>query len=120
MRTPVLILAIICFSGPAQAVAQSSALTDTSGEIRLLSAARNVSAESVTADAGQITGNTITCVFNSIVYVGEGGCVAGSDIGAQINAAYASLPPEGGEIAVLPQSSGNCYVDTTQIYFGTP
>jgi hypothetical protein len=120
MRNPVLLLAIICFSGPAQAVAQSSALTDTSGEIRLLSAARNVSAESVTADPGQITGNTITCVFNSIVYVGEGGCVAGSDIGAQINAAYASLPPEGGEIAVLPQSSGNCYVDTTQVYFGTP
>lgn len=54
------------------------------------------------------------------MYVGEGGCFSGSDIGAQINAAYASLPPEGGEIAVLPQSSGNCYVDTTQIYFGTP
>lgn len=41
------------------------------------------------------------------------------DIGAQINAAYAALPANGGEIVVVPPASGSCYNYTTPIVFNT-
>jgi len=60
-----------------------------------------------------------TPFFNGQVYVG--GALApfwgGGDIGAQIMAAYASLPAWGGTINVLPPLNGACYPWTTQIGF---
>jgi hypothetical protein len=43
----------------------------------------------------------------------------GSDIGAQINNAYAALPVQGGNIVVAPNSTGNCYNFSTPIAFTT-
>jgi hypothetical protein len=43
----------------------------------------------------------------------------GSDIGQQINAAYADLPPTGGALYVPAKSDGNCYQFATPIQFAT-
>ncbi len=58
--------------------------------------------------------------INGVLYVGGGITNWGSgDIGSQINSAYASLPPTGGTISVLPQANGSCYNFSTQINFST-
>src|SRR5579859_7986309 len=41
----------------------------------------------------------------------------GSDIGQQINAAYAALPPTGGKLHVPSRPDGNCYLFSTPIRF---
>ena len=43
----------------------------------------------------------------------------GSDIGAQINAAYAALPSQGGKLIIPPSSNGSCYSFSTGILFTT-
>src|SRR3974390_1068286 len=43
------------------------------------------------------------------------GCGGASDIGAQINAAYQSLPAAGGVIYLGPRADGRCYTQTTPI-----
>lgn len=62
----------------------------------------------LTATAGQNVLGQVS-KLNNVLYVGEGITVWGvSDIGAQINAAYAALPfQRGGTIIVLPKSTGN-------------
>ncbi len=45
----------------------------------------------------------------SVRYVGGLAVRNGEDIGAQINQAYASLPPSGGTIVVIADSSRRCY-----------
>jgi hypothetical protein len=115
-----ILLTIFCIDTSTPAFKPSITIASTPADRHPVNHTINADAETLRSDPAQTPGNPITCVFNTILYVGEGGCVAGSDIGAQINAAYGSLPPQGGEIAVLPQSNGNCYVDTTQVYFGTP
>ena len=42
------------------------------------------------------------------------------DLGAQINAAAASLPANGGKILIAPQPSGQCYVFSVPIVITTP
>lgn len=44
---------------------------------------------------------------------------AGSDIGAQINTAYASLPSSGGVIVIDPTNDGSCYSYSTPIVLST-
>jgi hypothetical protein len=58
----------------------------------------------------------------AIVYVGNGITTwEGSDIGAQINSAYAALPASGGMICVLPPSDGgSVYNFSTAIALSTP
>jgi hypothetical protein len=65
----------------------------------------------------QSTGGSSLPVFNGALYVGGNNATfwGGGDIGAQINAAYASLPAPGGTIYVIPQASGLCYDFTTQV-----
>jgi hypothetical protein len=53
---------------------------------------------------GIVAANTITVGANNT-----------SDIGAQINAAYASLPSNGGIIIVIPKSDNSCFNFTTPI-----
>jgi hypothetical protein len=59
--------------------------------------------------------------LNASPYVG--GALApywgNGDIGAQINAAYASLPATGGTINIIPQSNGACYSFSTGIAYTT-
>lgn len=43
-----------------------------------------------------------------------------SDVGAQINAAYAALPPNGGTIIIVPKSDNSCYNFTTPIVANSP
>ena len=58
---------------------------------------------------------------DAVRYVG-GAAVARSDedIGAQINSAYASLPPTGGAIVVVGDPGGECYSFTTPIVANVP
>lgn len=80
-----------------------------------------ISPPTVLADqtlSGGIAANQAT--FNTTEYVGAGITAwSGSDIGAQINSAYAALPATGGTIVVLPQTGGGCYAYTTPITFTT-
>jgi hypothetical protein len=65
------------------------------------------------------TARNSMCKLNGAMYVG-GFCSAvwgGSDIGAQIDAAYAALSPSGGSIYILPPVSDGCYSFTTPIEF---
>ena len=57
----------------------------------------------------------------AVRYVG-GAAVArsGGDIGAQINSAYASLPPAGGTIVVVADPGGRCYRFSTPIVADVP
>lgn len=58
--------------------------------------------------------------FNNVLHVGSGITVWGtSDIGAQINNAYAALPSTGGTIIVDPNPNGTCYDYSTGIAFTT-
>jgi hypothetical protein len=115
-----LVFAIVNLGWSSPAFKSDGTLSRVSTNSQLSFFALNAHAETINAEPAQTPGNPITCVFNTILYVGEGGCFPGSDIGTQINAAYAFLPPQGGEIAVLPRSSGNCYLDKTQVNFATP
>ena len=57
----------------------------------------------------------------SVFYVGGGtDRWGGSDIGAEINAAYAALPPSGGTIVILPKTDGKCYNFSTEIVANVP
>jgi hypothetical protein len=68
------------------------------------------------SDCGQVPANS-----ESILFVGGGtNRWEGSDIGAQINAAYAALPPGGGTIVILPQPGGKCYNFRTEIAANVP
>lgn len=59
--------------------------------------------------------------LNSVRYVGGGITVwPGSDIGEQINAAYADLPATGGTIVVLPNPIGGSYTFKTPIMLVKP
>lgn len=63
------------------------------------------------------TGVTVLCQFNALAYVG-GTCAStwgSGDIGAQMNAAGTLLPAAGGDIYLLPQTGGGCYLFTTPI-----
>jgi hypothetical protein len=67
-----------------------------------------------------LTGVALSCKPNSVLYVGGAiTCWSGTDIGAQINAAYATLPTAGGQIVVLPPTGGGCYSYSTPITFTT-
>ena len=58
--------------------------------------------------------------LNAVLYVGANIVQwSGSDIGAQINSAYAALPAAGGQIVVEPKTGGGCYAYTTPITFTT-
>jgi hypothetical protein len=57
------------------------------------------------------TQNQTFPAVNNVLYVGNGV----GDIGAQINAAYASLPANGGVIVVVPKADNSCYSFTTPI-----
>jgi len=73
----------------------------------------------LSADNSTRGANTAS-TLNSVLYVG--GAIStwsGSDIGAQINSAYAALPATGGLIHVLPQASGACYNFSTPIALTT-
>lgn len=62
----------------------------------------------------------LTAAFNGELYVGDGIKTWGTgDIGSQINAAYASLPVNGGTINILPPSGGGCYTMSTPVVFST-
>jgi len=64
---------------------------------------------------------TNTGNINNSLYVGAAiASWGGGDIGAQINAAYASLPASGGTITVIPQANGAPYTFTTPIVFNVP
>ncbi len=56
------------------------------------------------------------CNINGALYVLPG-CFPGSDIGAQINSAYATLPPSGGTIIIPPSNS--CHSFSTPIVMTT-
>ncbi len=56
--------------------------------------------------------------LNSVEYVGDGTNRPG-DIGAQINAAYASLPRGGGTLVINPPANGGCYNFSVPINFTT-
>lgn len=58
---------------------------------------------------------------SALVYVGSSVAQWGSnpDIGAQINAAYASCPSPGCTIVLVPQTDGSCYHYSTPIVFAT-
>jgi hypothetical protein len=76
------------------------------------------------ANSGNITENSgnnqnTDCVYNNVLYVGPSGCFTGSDIGAQVNAAYAALPSTGGVIFIAPQTGGTCYSYSTPIVLNT-
>lgn len=77
------------------------------GPINLLTALRLSALDGAGADA--------------VRYVG-GAAVArsGEDIGAQINSAYASLPPTGGTIVVVADPGGRCYRFSTPIVANVP
>jgi hypothetical protein len=54
-------------------------------------------------------------------YVGAGVTTWGNgDIGAQINVAYAALPPRGGTIVVIAPANGACYSFSTPIVAAVP
>jgi hypothetical protein len=57
--------------------------------------------------------------INGVLYVGGpvNFWIGSSDIGAQINAAYAALPATGGTIVIIPPASGGCYDYSTPIVF---
>ena len=58
--------------------------------------------------------------LNAVLYVGGNITTwSGSDIGAQINSAYAALPATGGTIVVLPKTGGGSYLFSTPIVFTT-
>lgn len=65
------------------------------------------------------SGTETFCNQNGVLYVGgTNPCAfAGSDIGAQINSAYALLPANGGTIKIIPSNS--CYSYSTPIAFTT-
>jgi hypothetical protein len=67
------------------------------------------------------SGSNNSLQINSALYVGGvlGSNWGSSDIGAQINAAYAALPSTGGTIVVTPQASGACYLYNTTITLNT-
>jgi hypothetical protein len=68
------------------------------------------------SECGQIARNS-----GSVLYVGGNITRWGSsDIGAQINAAYAALPASGGTIIILPQADGKCYNFRTAIAANAP
>jgi len=68
------------------------------------------------SECGQIAPSS-----ESVLYVGGATTRwGGSDIGAQINAAYAALPASGGTIIILPQADGKCYNFRTQIAANVP
>lgn len=56
--------------------------------------------------------------INNVLHVG-GAMLWAGDIGAQINAAYAALPSNGGTIVIDPPVSGSTYDFTTPIVFAT-
>jgi hypothetical protein len=53
----------------------------------------------------------VSVALPNVAFVGGGT----ADIGAQINAAYAAFPANGGTIIVMPKSDNSCYVFTTPI-----
>jgi hypothetical protein len=55
---------------------------------------------------------------DAVRYVGGRAVRDGEDIGAQINAAYASLPAHGGTIVVVGERDGRCYDFSTPVVFG--
>src|SRR5689334_413050 len=58
---------------------------------------------------------------DAIRYVGEGiAARGGEDVGAQINAAYASLPPSGGSIVIMGAGNSRCLRLTTPIVANVP
>jgi hypothetical protein len=58
---------------------------------------------------------------DAIRYVGAAAVTRpGEDLGAQINAAYASLPASGGTIVVIADPSGRCYSFSTPIVANVP
>jgi hypothetical protein len=70
--------------------------------------------------AGSALGQSYSCQSNTVLYVGGPvACWTGTDIGAQINTAYASLSAQGGTIFILPQPGGGCYSYTTPIVLNT-
>jgi hypothetical protein len=78
------------------------------------------SASNLTAN-GQNVLKSVSSLNSTTLYVGGGVTTwAGSDIGAQINAAYASLQADGGTIVVLPPSGGgSVYNYSTAIALST-
>jgi hypothetical protein len=86
--------------------------TDTGQSQRLVSAPSNQAASS----AATIT-TALTKQLNHVVYVGDG--VTSGDIGAAINAAYASLPQSGGTICIVPSTLGTPYNFKTPIVFAS-
>jgi energy-converting hydrogenase Eha subunit B len=66
-------------------------------------------------------GSLLTQEINSVLYVGGGVSQwgASSDLGAQINAAYAALPSTGGSIGYLANANGTARSFSTPILFNT-
>jgi hypothetical protein len=60
--------------------------------------------------------------FSNALFVGEAYATTwgSSDIGVQINAAYAALPTSGGTILIAPKADGTPYVFTVPIACSTP
>jgi hypothetical protein len=67
------------------------------------------------------TGTMAATNVNNVLYVGGplGSSWGSGDIGSQFNAAYAALPAAGGDIVLLPQTGGGCYLYTTPIVMNT-
>ena len=68
------------------------------------------------ANSPTLTGSTTTCSLNGMPVLNSG-CYSGSDVGAQINSAYAACPSVGCHIKIPPSASA--YVQTTPIVFAT-
>lgn len=76
--------------------------------------------DNILSGSNSFTGAMTACQENGVLYVGGTiTCWAGANIGAQINAAYASAacPSTGCTISIVPQASG--YVFTTPIVLNT-
>src|SRR5437868_3893693 len=71
------------------------------------------------SQAGAATADAATA--DAVKYVGGPATMrSGEDIGAQINAAYASLPANGGTIVVISPAGGQCYSFSTPIVAAVP
>jgi len=57
---------------------------------------------------------------HAVRYVGGSSAQSDLDIGAQINSAYVSLPPEGGTVIVIGRLNGGCYDFVTPIVAAVP
>lgn len=73
-----------------------------------------------TSSGGTQTMTQVQIPSRSVFYVGDDFATywGTSDIGAQINAAYAAMPIAGGTIEITPPQNGSAYSFSTSILFG--